>query len=132
MIIRSLEEALQTERRVVSETWESTRLLLKADGMGFSFHVTIMYANTETKMWYSNHLEAVFCIEGEGELESLEDGKIYSITPGTLYALDQHDKHIMRAKTQMRIICVFNPPLHGKEIHDEDGSYPLEAEEIKS
>jgi L-ectoine synthase len=132
MIIRRLEEALQTERRIVSETWESTRLLLKADGMGFSFHVTIMYANTETQIWYRNHLEAVLCIEGEGEVESLEDGTIYPVTPGTLYALDKHDRHILRAKTHMRIVCVFNPPLHGKEVHDEDGSYPLEAEEIKA
>jgi len=131
MIVRTFQEALKTERRVVSETWESTRLLLKADGMGFSFHVTIMYANTETQMWYRNHLEAVLCTEGEGEIESLEDGKIYPVTPGTLYALDKHDRHILRAKTQMQIVCVFNPPLNGKEVHDEEGSYSLEAEEIQ-
>jgi L-ectoine synthase len=23
------------------------------------------------------------------------------------------------------MICVFNPPLTGEEIHDEDGAYPL-------
>ncbi len=26
--------------------------------------------------------------------------------------------------------CVFNPPLHGKEVHDETGAYPLEAEAV--
>lgn len=130
MIVRTLEQCEQTERRVVSETWESTRLLLKADGMGFSFHITTVYPNTETRMWYCNHWEAVFCLEGEGEVESLEDGNIYPITSGTLYALNQHDKHILRAKTTMRLACVFNPPLYGKETHDAEGTYPLEAQEI--
>ncbi|NES64031.1 MAG: ectoine synthase [Okeania sp. SIO2D1] len=130
MIVRTLKQCEQTERRVVSETWESTRLLLKADGMGFSFHITTVYPNTETRMWYRNHWEAVFCLEGEGEVESLEDGSIYPITSGTLYALNQHDKHILRAKTTMRLACVFNPPLYGKENHDAEGTYPLEAQEI--
>ena len=127
MIVRTLKQCEQTERRVVSETWESTRLLLKADGMGFSFHITTVYPNTETRMWYRNHWEAVFCLEGEGEVESLEDGSIYPITSGTLYALNQHDKHILRSKTTMRLACVFNPPLYGQEIHDAEGSYPLEG-----
>jgi L-ectoine synthase len=26
--------------------------------------------------------------------------------------------------------CVFNPPLNGKEVHDENGVYPLEAEAV--
>jgi L-ectoine synthase len=26
--------------------------------------------------------------------------------------------------------CVFNPPLHGKEVHNADGVYPLEAEAV--
>ncbi len=130
MIVRTLKQCEQTERRIVSETWESTRLLLKADDMGFSFHITTIYPNTETRMWYRNHWEAVFCLEGEGEVESLEDGSIYPITSGTLYALNQHDKHILRAKTTMRFACVFNPPLYGKEKHDAEGTYPLEAQEI--
>ncbi len=25
----------------------------------------------------------------------------------------------------MRMVCVFNPPLTGREVHDEKGIYPL-------
>lgn len=73
----------------------------------------------------------MYCLEGEGEVETLDDGRIHPITPGRIYALDKHDKHILRAKTRMRLACVFNPPLSGKEVHDDEGVYPLEAEEVK-
>ena len=130
MIVRDLQEAENSERRVAATNWESTRLLLKSDGMGFSLHVTTIYAGTVTPMCYSNHLEAVLCIQGEGEVETASDGKVYAIRPGVMYALDEHDSHVLRAKTKMRMVCVFNPPLHGKEVHDRAGAYPLEAEEI--
>ncbi|MHB8422774.1 MAG: ectoine synthase [Leptospirales bacterium] len=130
MIVRTLEEAEQSERRVVTRTWESTRLLLKSDQMGFSFHITTIYAGTETHICYKNHLEAVYCISGEGEVETLSDGKVHPIRPGTMYALDRHDDHLLRGKTEMKLACVFNPPLSGKEVHDEHGVYPLEADSV--
>ncbi|TBU99148.1 ectoine synthase [Stutzerimonas kirkiae] len=127
MIVRTLAEAERSERRVVSENWESTRMLLKGDNMGFSFHITTIYAGTETHIWYRNHLESVYCVSGEGEIETLADGKVYPIRPGTLYVLDQHDEHLLRGTTEMKMACVFNPPLNGQEVHDADGVYPLEA-----
>jgi L-ectoine synthase len=45
-----------------------------------------------------------------------------------LYALDRHDRHNLRARTRMRLVCVFNPPLTGREVHDADGVYPLVEE----
>lgn len=130
MIVRTLQKAEQSDRRVVTQTWESTRLLLKDDRMGFSFHITTIYANTETHIFYQNHLEAVYCISGEGEVETLSDGKIHPITPGTMYALDRHDDHLLRGISEMKLACVFNPPLTGKEVHDERGVYPLEADPV--
>lgn len=127
MITCSLQEIKGTEREVKSHSneWVSNRLLLKKDGVGFSFNDTVVYAGTELKVWFKNHIEACYCIEGEGEVETVSDGKIYAIKPGTLYAVDKHDKHILRAKTDLRLICIFNPALTGQEIHDEDGSYPI-------
>lgn len=130
MIVRTLQEAERSERRVITPTWESTRLLLKSDQMGFSFHITTIYANTETHICYQNHLEAVYCISGEGEVEMLSDGVIHKISPGTIYILDRHDDHLLRGITEMKLACVFNPPLSGKEVHDENGVYPLEAESL--
>ena len=126
MIVRTLKEAESSDRRVVTETWESTRMLLKEDNMGFSFHITTIYANTETHIWYQNHLESVYCISGNGEIETIADGKIYPIEAGTLYILDKHDEHLLRGGSEdMKMACVFNPPLNGKEVHDENGVYPL-------
>lgn len=130
MIVRQLQTAEQTSRRVVSQDWESTRLLLKNDQVGFSFHITTIYTNAELHMHYQNHFESVYCISGQGEIEDLATGKIHPITPGTLYVLDKHDKHILRAAQEMKMACVFNPPLHGKEVHNTEGAYELEAETI--
>jgi L-ectoine synthase len=30
----------------------------------------------------------------------------------------------------MKMACVFNPPLHGKEVHNAEGAYELQAESI--
>lgn len=131
MIVRTLQKATHSERRVVSQGWESTRLLLKADGMGFSFHITTIYRGAELPMHYQNHLESVYCISGCGSIEECATGSVHAISPGTLYALDKHDKHILRADEEMTMACVFNPPLHGKEKHNHEGAYELDAEAIE-
>ncbi|MDT8364036.1 MAG: ectoine synthase [Nitrosomonas sp.] len=131
MIVRNLKDARDSSRRVVAQNWESTRLLLKNDGMGFSFHITTIYAGTRTEMCYHNHLEAVYCVSGHGMVETLDDDRKYPIAPGTIYILDQHDEHVLHADTEMELACVFNPPLNGREVHDETGAYPLEAEAIE-
>lgn len=130
MIVRNLQEAEKTDRRITTRGWESTRLLLKNDQMGFSFHITTIYSGAVLQMQYKHHLESVYCISGQGEIELVDDGKIYQIKPGTIYILDKHDEHILRAKTEMKMACVFNPPLNGKEVHDETGAYPREAEAV--
>ena len=125
MIVRDIRDIDGTEDDVVTDTWQSKRIILKKDGMGYSVHETTIFAGTETHIWYQNHLESVFCIQGEGEVETIPDGKIYPIKPGVLYALNEHDNHYLRAKTEMKMICVFNPPLTGREVHDENGVYPI-------
>lgn len=129
MIVRKVGEIEGTENEVVTQNWISRRILLKKDGMGFSFHETIILPGTQTSIWYRNHLEAVFCIEGEGEVELVPEGIVHKIEPGVVYALNRHDKHLLRAKSRMRMICVFNPPLTGKEVHDAEGVYPLVQDE---
>ncbi|WP_216830540.1 ectoine synthase [Alkalihalobacterium elongatum] len=129
MKVIKLEDVIGTENEVKSDNWISRRLLFKKDGMGYSVNDTIIKEGTETHIWYQNHLEAVYCIEGEGEVETLSDNKIYKITPNTLYALDKHDEHLLRAtKGDMRMVCVFNPPLTGREVHDENGVYPVDED----
>lgn len=132
MIVRNIEQAQKQGRRIISPdgNWESTRMLLKDDNMGFSFHITTIYQGADFYLHYQNHLESVYCISGEGEVETLDDGKKYPIKPGTIYILDKNDKHMLRAFSELKMACVFNPALHGKEVHNKDGSYELEAESI--
>jgi len=125
MIVRRLAEARGTSREVVTPNWTSHRLLLRDDGMGFSMHDTVIRAGTTTEMQYLNHLESVYCVGGKGEIEVVATGERIPIEDGTMYALDQHDKHVLRAETDMRMICVFNPPLVGPEVHGKDGAYPI-------
>jgi len=133
MIYRKIEDIVGSDREVYAENgnWISRRILLRSDGMGFSFHETIIKTGTETHIWYKNHLESVYCIEGEGEIETLGDGEIYPIRPGVMYALNDNDEHLLRCHKEMRLMCVFLPPLTGTEVHREDGSYaPIEDEEL--
>lgn len=131
MIVRTLQRASRSERRIVTDNWESVRLLLESDGLGFSLHVTTIYAGTTTPMWYRYHMEAVLCLAGEGEIQTLDGDAVYPVKAGTVYALNRHEKHVLRARTAMRMVCVFNPPLKGKEVHDASGSYPLGADAIE-
>lgn len=130
MIVRNLNMARGSRRLVETEGWNSVRLLLKDDGMGFSFHITTIYKGADLPMHYKNHLESVYCIEGSGSIEDLETGETHAIEPGVMYALDRNDRHVLRAKTEMVMACVFNPPLNGLEVHDESGAYPLQAEAV--
>ena len=127
MIVRHLDTARASGRQIDADTWNSTRLLLNNDRMGFSFHITTIFAGTETPIWYKNHFESVYCTRGEGEIEDLATGTVHPIRPGTIYVLDRHDRHLLRATTELELACVFDPPLHGRETHDADGSYALEA-----
>ncbi|MFI6577560.1 ectoine synthase [Nocardiopsis sp. NPDC050513] len=132
MIIRSVDDVNGTDRDVKHGNWRSRRMILAKEGVGFSFHETVLYAGTETTMWYANHVELVHCIEGEAELTNEETGEKHIITPGTLYLLDGHEKHTLRIKEDFRVLCVFNPPVTGREVHDENGVYPLIVEEPES
>lgn len=129
MIVRQLQDLIGTDRDIHAETFDSRRFLLACDGQRFSMHDTLIRAGTATYMWYKNHIEAVYCIGGKGELENVQTGEVFPIRQGTFYCLNEHDKHTLRAKTDLRMICVFTPPLVGPETHDKDGTYPLLTDE---
>ena len=124
MIVRRLADVSGSDAEVSAETWTSRRLLLRRDGMGFSLHDTVIRPGTATRMWYRHHVEAVYCIEGTGSVEVLATGERFSIEPGTVYALDGNEEHILRADAELRMVCVFRPALTGRETHGEDGAYP--------
>jgi L-ectoine synthase len=130
MKIIKLSDLLGTEREVKSPAgWTSVRFLLKGDGMGFSFHETTFPDGLEFDMWYKHHLEAVYCYQGKGTLINRDTGETFVIEPGTCYALDNNDRHTLKCEKEMKLVCVFNPPVTGGEIHDEDGAYIIADED---
>ncbi|MDG0809131.1 ectoine synthase [Cohnella rhizosphaerae] len=124
MIVKHVSDIVGTKNEVDTPTWDSRRLIVRSDGIGFSLNHTVIKPGTETQIWYKNHVEAVYCMDGEGEIEVI-GGETYPIRPGTLYVLNGHEKHLLRAKSAMTMLCVFDPPLSGTEVHDADGVYPI-------
>jgi len=66
-------------------------------------------------------LESCYCVSGKAILEVGEEK--HEIAPDTTYVLDKNDPHYFKAIEETVLICVFNPPLTGQEVHQEDGSY---------
>ena len=124
MIVRSLSDILNTAAHVKGDAFESRRILLAKDGLGYSLHDTICKSGSAQRLEYKNHVETNYVIEGQGSVENIATGEVFPLCPGTVYVLDHHEAHLLRADTDMRIICVFTPALTGQEKHDASGSYP--------
>ena len=122
MIVKTLEDVIGTKGEAHGDKWHSLRLLHREDGMGVTLTDSILEEGFEMVLWQKNHLESCYCLEGEGTVEELDSGRVHDIKAGTLYAMNDHDRHRIRAKTRMRVICTFSPALTGDETHDADGS----------
>ncbi len=122
MIVKTTADVIGTKGEARGDKWYSLRLLHREDGMGVTLTDTILEEGFEMVLWQKNHLEAIYCLEGEGTVEELDSGTIHDIGPGTLFAMNEHDRHRIRAKTRMWVVATFTPPLTGDEVHDADGS----------
>ncbi|MEU2255327.1 ectoine synthase [Nocardia xishanensis] len=130
MIVRSTAGITGTDRDVAGDGWRSKRIVLGGDGVGFSFHETTIEEGTVHEFHYRHHVEAVWLIEGEGTLTDLDNDVTYELAPGSMYLLDGHERHRLEVRSAMRMMCVFNPPVTGQEVHDSNGVYPLVAAPI--
>ena len=126
MIVKQLDDILGTAAHVTGDAFESRRLLLAADGLGYSLHDTQVGPGSVQVLEYRNHVESNYCIAGGGEVENVATGEVFPLRPGSLYVLDRHERHIIRAGAEgLRFVCIFTPALSGREVHDADGSYGL-------
>lgn len=119
-------ELIGTSRQVECPKggFTSFRLLLEKDGQGFTMTKTVIPPGDWQHWHYKHHSEACFCIKGFGQLKNIETGEISFIYPGVMYAPEQ-DKHAFMAIDEIELVCVFNPPLKGNEVHQKDGSYGI-------
>jgi len=110
----------------------SFRPVLAADGLGFSMHRTEIPQGAPQRWHYKHHQEACHCIAGKGILRSEATGDEWTIVPGDTYVLDENDPHTFQALTDVTLISVFNPPVTGREVHDDNGSYPAPERPTRS
>lgn len=126
MIIRNIQDLKDIgSYREKPGAWSSARYLLRDDSCGFTLTRTTIAAGSSLEMEYRNHLEANLVITGEGSVTDVASATVFQLSPGTMYTLDKHDRHVLTAQTDMDLVCVFTPALVGPETHDGDGSYPL-------
>ena len=125
MIVTDRRDLENTPRDAAGPGWTSMRLLVRSDGMGFSMTETRVLPGAELELHYRHHIEACYCIAGEGYVTEHETGEEHHIVPGVLYAPDRHDRHRVenRGTAPFHLICVFSPALEGDEVHNVDGSY---------
>ena len=114
-----------TDRDVKFKQGRSIRMILEKDGMGFSFHKTIIPKGQKGNWHYKHHKESCYCIRGSGILINLETKTRYEINVGDIYILDNHSNHTFESLEDVVLISVFNPPIKGDEIHQKDGSYKI-------
>jgi len=127
MKVKQIKDLIGTDSEVPFDNGNnvSIRPVLAKDGLGFSVHKTIIPKGGPYHWHYTHHLEACYCIQGKGVLKDLKTKVEYNITPDTIYLLDNHDDHTFEALEDVVLISIFNPPVTGKEIHREDGSYDI-------
>ena len=123
MKVRTIKGIENTDRDVDFKEGKSLRLVLEKDNMGFSVHKTIIPKGQKGHWHYKNHLESCYCIKGKGILTNLETKEVFNIEVDTIYSLDNNDDHTFEAIEDVILISIFNPPITGNEIHQEDGSY---------
>lgn len=124
MIIRHYGDPSRSSEFINATDWRSDRILLRRDGLRYSIHITTVAAGATLELQYRHHIEAVYCISGHGDVEEADSGIQHPITAGTLYVLDNHDRHTLHAYTDIQGVCIFTPPTAGDEVHDAHGAYP--------
>ncbi len=123
MIYHSADDLKGTKRYVQADGFVSIRLALAEDNLGFTVTEATGMTDINLEVEHKNHIEAVYVLEGTGEVEIMETGEVYKLYPGVFYAFDKHERHRYRLDTEVKAIAIFNPPLIGGEINDENGGY---------
>lgn len=120
---------LPDDRKVQFHSGTSNRILLESDQMGYTLTKTVIEPGKRVFQHYKNHLESCYCVKGRAILINALTGEEHIIEPDVTYVLDKNDPHYFEAFEETVLICVFNPPLTGQEIHREDGSYSANGED---
>lgn len=119
-IERRLAEIEGTDRDVYWGAGYSKRLLVKRDGLGFAFCVTIGHADSDSPLQYRNHLETCYYLSGTGEYVWDGGRRPIETSDGeaTAFLMDRHDAHRMVVRRETVCLSIFTPAIEGEERHD--------------
>jgi hypothetical protein len=123
---RSLAKIHGTDRDVFWGNGQSKRMLVKRDGLGFAFCVTVGNPDTDSLLEYRNNLESCYYISGTGEYD-WGSGKHPILTDkgqATVFIMNNHDTHHMRINQESVCLSIFTPPIEGNESHDFSSGRP--------
>ena len=124
MFVKTLEglRAAGREKVVAGGSARSIRILLQEDNVGFTLSDVNLKAGNKNTLWYKHHWEANYILQGSGEVSDLTTGESWPMQPGMMYIVGPTDRHSMHAHTDLHLISIFNPPLQGDELHDDEGT----------
>lgn len=115
-------KVIKQPKVVRGDGFTSNRYVLAQDNVGYTLTQTVVQPGTHH--WhYKNHLESCLCISGKAVLTNDLTQETHAIEPGTTYILDGHEPHTFVCDEPVTLVCVFNPPLAGNELHDSQGAY---------
>lgn len=125
MIVSNIKE-LPDNRKVNFHAGVSNRMVLQEDGAGYSMTKTVILPeHGRVYQEYKNHHETCYCVSGKATLTNAKTKEEHIIGPDSYYILDKNDPHYFEAHEPTVLICTFNPPLNGEEVHNNEGSYDL-------
>ena len=124
MFVKRVDEMRAAGKEMVAANGQArtTRMLTKADGIGFGFSDVHLAAGAQALLWYKHHWEANHVVSGSGNVTDLTTGQIWALGAGVAYCVGPKDRHRLSATTDLHILSVFSPPLVGEEQHDDDGA----------
>jgi L-ectoine synthase len=124
MFVKTLRELRDAGREMVvaGGSARTVRMLLQEDCLGFTLADVSLAAGNRNTLWYKNHWEANYILDGDGEVSDLTTGESWTMEPGMLYCVGPKDRHSMHAKTDLHLLSIFCPALKGDEVHDGDGA----------
>ena len=112
------------EKVVAGGSARTVRMLLQADGVGFTLSDVNLAAGNRNTLWYKHHWETNHILSGTGTVTDLTSGEVWPLEGGTAYNVGPEDRHSMYAETDLHLLSVFSPALVGDEQHDAEGTIP--------
>ena len=113
MIVRSLNEIIDTPRDVRGKAWASRRFLLAEDGVGYTLTETSIVAGSEQILWYKHHVESNYVIEGEGHFgQGMDSNARKMVGPESLVIFDDGDEVAISTEDRpVRALFVSGKPI---------------------